>query len=148
LKPANILLASGGREPSGGADAAGGSRPPLAGLVPKITDFGLAKIVEREAEGEDNGPARSALRAPTQSGAILGTPSYMAPEQALGQSRDIGAAADIYALGAILYELLTGRPPFKGATNFDTLQQVLSAEPVPPSRLQPNLPRDLETICL
>jgi serine/threonine protein kinase/Tfp pilus assembly protein PilF len=148
LKPANILLASGGREPSGGADAAGGSRPPLAGLVAKITDFGLAKIVEREAEGEDNGPARSALRAPTQSGAILGTPSYMAPEQALGQSRDIGPAADIYALGAILYELLTGRPPFKGATNFDTLQQVLSAEPVPPSRLQPNLPRDLETISL
>ena len=101
---------------------------------PKITDFGLAK------HQEDLGM--------TQSGSIFGTPSYMAPEQAAGHSRQIGPAADIYALGAILYEMLTGRPPFRSATIYDTLQQVQTAEPVPPSRLQATVPRDLETICL
>jgi serine/threonine-protein kinase len=103
--------------------------------TPKITDFGLAKKLE-ETAGQ------------TGLGDILGTPSYMAPEQAGGQSNVIGPVADVYGLGAILYELLTGRPPFKAATTMDTLLQVLSKEPVPPRLLQPKVPRDLETICL
>jgi WD40 repeat protein len=102
---------------------------------PKITDFGLAKQLDVE-------------RGQTQSGAILGTPSYMAPEQAAGKSRDVGPATDTYALGAILYELLTGRPPFRAATVLDTVMLVAHQEPTPPSRLRPRLPRDLETICL
>ena len=101
----------------------------------KVTDFGLAKRLEVE-DGQ------------TQSGHILGTPSYMAPEQARGRHREVGPAADIYALGATLYEMLTGRPPFKGTSHSETLMMVLSQDPVPPSRLQPRLPRDLETICL
>jgi hypothetical protein len=103
--------------------------------TPKISDFGLAKSLTRD----------SGL---TQSGAIVGTPSYMAPEQAEGNTREIGPPADIYALGAILYELLTGRPPFRAATVLQTLEQVRTAEPVPPSRLVPGLPRDIETIAL
>jgi tetratricopeptide (TPR) repeat protein len=102
--------------------------------TPKITDFGLAKKLDEQGQ--------------TQSGSILGTPSYMAPEQAGGKGREIGPLCDVYALGAILYESLTGRPPFKAATPVDTLLQVLSDEPVPPRRLQPKTPRDLETICL
>jgi serine/threonine protein kinase len=104
-----------------------------AGGVLKITDFGLAKRL-----GEEAGR--------TQTGAIMGTPSYMAPEQAEGKA--VGPAADIYALGAILYELLTGRPPFKADTPLNTLMQVVSDEPVPPSQLQPRIPRDVETVCL
>jgi WD40 repeat protein len=103
--------------------------------LPKISDFGLAKQMD-----EDRGQ--------TQTGAILGTPSYMPPEQAAGQARVVGPLADVYALGAILYELLTGRPPFRAANYWDTLLQVRTEEPVPPSHLQPKLPRDLETICL
>jgi predicted Ser/Thr protein kinase len=102
--------------------------------TPKITDFGLAKKVE----------GGSGL---TQSGAIMGTPSYMAPEQAEGKTA-VGPAADVYALGAILYECLTGRPPFKAATAMDTLMQVVGDDPVPPTRLAPRTPRDVETICL
>ncbi len=103
--------------------------------IAKITDFGLAKQLEGD----------SGL---TRTGAPVGTPSYMSLEQALGQSHAIGPATDVYALGAILYEMLTGRPPFRGTTLLETLQQVRTQEPIPPSRLQPKLPRDLETICL
>lgn len=103
--------------------------------LPKISDFGLAKQLD-----SDHGQ--------TASGAILGTPSYMAPEQAGGHGKEVGPAADVYALGAILYELLTGRPPFKAATPLDTVLQVVGNEPVPPRQLQPKTPRDLETICL
>ncbi|HZT81133.1 MAG TPA: protein kinase [Gemmataceae bacterium] len=132
LKPANILLASGGRQPPGSSPS-GGLRPPLADCTPKIADFGLARQMEDEG-GQ------------TRPGAIMGTPSYMAPEQASGQKA--GPAADVYALGAILYECLTGRPPFRAATVLETLELVRSQDPVPPSSLQPRTPRDLETICL
>src|SRR5262249_58663691 len=79
---------------------------------------------------------------------LLGSPSYMAPEQARPGEKVVGPAADVYALGAVLYELLTGRPPFRAATPLDTVLQVVHEEPVPPARLQPKLPRDLETVCL
>jgi serine/threonine protein kinase len=102
---------------------------------PKITDYGLARKLDQAGQ--------------TQPGTVLGTPGYMAPEQAGGKGQqELGPACDIYALGAILYECLTGRPPFKAATPLDTVLQVLSDEPVPPSQLQPTSPRDLETICL
>jgi serine/threonine protein kinase len=104
--------------------------------APKITDFGLAKDLLL-------GSARR-----TRTGAIVGTPSYMSPEQAGGSSRAIGPATDVYALGAILYEALTGRPPFKAETPLETIAQVVSNEPVTPVHLQPRVPRDLETICL
>ncbi|MDB5293722.1 MAG: tetratricopeptide repeat protein [Phycisphaerales bacterium] len=103
--------------------------------TPKITDFGLAHHV-----GGD--------QALTISGARVGTPSYMAPEQATGKPSAIGPAADIYALGAILYEMLTGRPPFRGETASETERQLISQDPVSPSRLNAKVPRDLETICL
>jgi WD40 repeat protein/serine/threonine protein kinase len=149
LKPSNVLLARGAGEcdserPQRSWNAPPGSRLPLGECTPKIADFGLAKIL---AEGQVS---------QTRSGDILGTPSYMAPEQAgssfqrhtAGSSSHAGPAADIYSLGATLYELVTGRPPFKAETPLQTLHQVVSQEPVPPSRIQPGLPRDLETICL
>jgi serine/threonine-protein kinase len=122
LKPSNALLTT----PPG--------RLPGPGEV-KVSDFGLVRLLDAD-------------RGQTKSGVILGTPSYMAPEQASGDSKSVGPAADVYALGAILYELLTGRPPFRGATLRDTLEQVLLRDPVPPRRLQPTVPRDLETVCL
>jgi WD40 repeat protein len=103
--------------------------------TPKVADFGLAK--QLDAEGGQ-----------TQTGAILGTPYYMAPEQARGDVVAVGPRTDVYALGAILYEALTGRPPFKGATLIETLEQVRSADPVPPGKVARGVPRDLETVCL
>jgi serine/threonine-protein kinase len=158
LKPANILLVAG--EERGGVSAPchgaltrprsehgaltpppslhGALTPPRsspATLFPKITDFGLAKQLD-----SDGGQ--------TQSGAIVGTPSYMAPEQAEGQMKAAGPTTDVYALGAVLYQCLTGRPPFLAATPLETLLQVKYLAPVPPRRLQPKVGRDLETICL
>jgi serine/threonine-protein kinase len=103
--------------------------------VAKITDFGLAKRLENQS-GQ------------THAGTVLGTPSYMPPEQAEGRIEHTGPPADVYSLGAVLYELLTGRPPFRGASTIETLQMVQTQEPVPPSQFQPGVPRDLETICL
>jgi eukaryotic-like serine/threonine-protein kinase len=121
LKPANILLTADG--------------------TPKVTDFGLAKRLDLE-------PGTSPSRGRTRTGDVLGTPSYMAPEQTSGRPEEVGPAADVYALGAILYECLTGRPPFQAATPLDTLLQVRGEDPVPPRRLVPSVPRDLDTICL
>lgn len=130
LKPANILLHL---APDDGATIT----PDLlqsAGCVLKISDFGLAK------------PAESAGL--THTGAVLGTPSYMAPEQADSRSQIIGPAADVYGVGAIFYELLTGRPPFRGVNVLETLEQVKRRDPLPPRQLQPAVPRDVEIICL
>jgi WD40 repeat protein/serine/threonine protein kinase len=141
LKPANVLLAvtnvpqavtGAGKDRS--ATVLLAEPAPLTAFTPKITDFGLAKNLE-----SDSGQ--------TKTGAILGTPSYISPEQASGK-KEIGPATDVYALGAILYEMLTGRPPFRGESSMDTMLQVMTEEPVPPRRLQPKVPADLETICL
>jgi tRNA A-37 threonylcarbamoyl transferase component Bud32 len=102
---------------------------------PRITDFGLAKFMKDDSQM-------------TRSGVIMGSPSYMPPEQAAGRHADIGPASDVYALGAMLYELLTGRPPFRGSTALATLHEVLETEPIAPRRLRADLPLDLETICL
>jgi serine/threonine protein kinase len=126
LKPANILLAPPAFMP--------GHPGSMEGWVPKITDFGLAKKRDESA-------------GLTLSGAIMGTPGYMSPEQAAGRTREIGPASDTYALGVILYELLTGRTPFRGST-IEILDQVRHAAPTPPRRLEPEISLNLETICL
>jgi tetratricopeptide (TPR) repeat protein len=143
LKPANVLLVSGGVVSGGvvsdGAASAEASPDTdhslLATHQPKITDFGLAKHLD----------ARAAL---TKTGTVLGTPAYMAPEQTSTSGRETTPAADVYSLGAILYELVTGRPPFVAEAPLDLLHQVRFVEPLPPRRLVPTLPRDLEVICL
>jgi serine/threonine protein kinase/WD40 repeat protein len=134
LKPANILLAAGS-----GQQAAGSQLLPIAccplPAIPKITDFGLAKDWTSE-------------RRLTQSGVTMGTPCNMAPEQVRNKRGQIGPAADTYALGTVLYEMLTGRPPFDAGSPAETIAQVLNDEPISPLRLRPGLPRDLATICL
>ncbi len=136
LKPSNVLLEM-PLELDEGLQADDDSRD----LVPRVTDFGLAKLL-------DDAPAPGATINPTQSGVLVGTPSYMAPEQAEGKRGSVGPAADIYSLGVILYEILTGRPPFQGDSVLDTLVLVRTQEALPPSKLRQRLPRDLETICL
>ncbi|MBX7106868.1 MAG: protein kinase, partial [Gemmataceae bacterium] len=140
LKPANVLVSTAGDAPPADhgdstwrTNVPAGSWTASASL--KITDFGLAKVSDVDA-------------ARTQTGHILGTPMYMAPEQAAGRNEEVGPATDVYSLGAILYECLTGHPPFQGQSPLDTLSLVQNQEPVPPRRTQPRVPRDLENICL
>jgi serine/threonine protein kinase/WD40 repeat protein len=141
LKPGNILLA-----PIGDDREAKTSIGDLQAAIPMVTDFGLAKRVEEAPATVGIGGA--ATHEPiTQSGAIVGTPAYMAPEQAAA-SKGQSTAVDTYSLGAILFELLTGRPPFQAATALDTLLQVLHQEPARPRKLNPAIDSDLETICL
>ena len=138
LKPANILLANPLKAVPESirrsiSSIALQAQHPFG--IPKITDFGLAKQLE-----QDDGR--------TQAGTIMGTPAYMSPEQAAGKIGDIGPLSDLYSLGAILYEMLTGRPPFVGANPVDTIMQVMRDDPVSPTHIQPKIPRDLEIICM
>ena len=142
LKPANILLEARGESVIGSPEPGiGGIQTNQMTRAVKITDFGLAKCIGEGGEQTD-------LPGPTITGELLGTPNYMAPEQAATRRQQVGPAADVYALGAILYELLTGRPPFTGETPLSVVLQALHNEPVSVSSLRPNVPRDLETICL
>ncbi len=143
LKPANILLQK--TEDRGQRTEEPGASPssvlcPLSSGIPKVADFGLAKSTAAAADTPGDRP--------TGRGLIVGTPQYMAPEQATSGPAAVGPAVDVYALGAILYELLTGRPPFQGASAMDTLLHVRFLEPIAPRVWQTKLPRDLETICL
>jgi WD40 repeat protein/predicted Ser/Thr protein kinase len=135
LKPANILLGQKSLVPNPGSRESGSAKLDLGQFDPKITDFSLAKLVVGGASQ-------------TVSGTILGTPAYMAPEQAAGASAPVGPAADVHSLGAILYELLTGRPPYQATSVLETLEQVRRQEPVAPRHLVSTIPRDLETACL
>jgi tetratricopeptide (TPR) repeat protein len=137
LKPGNILLQIAERRPQiSEAHSAQSAFRNSQSAIPRITDFGLAKFAW--AEGQDA----------TMTGIIAGTAGYMSPEQAAGKTKEVGTAADVYALGAILFELLTRQPPFQGEALLATLEQVRTAEPTPPRRLRPEISRDLETICL
>jgi len=137
LKPSNILLQRRSGLRRGPVNGDGAAVLPVGRLCDqyyfKVADFGLARELDEDA---------------TRTGQVLGTPSYMAPEQAEGHNAHVGPAADVYGLGAILYELLTGRPPFKGKTPRQTLEMVRRDEPVPPRHKRPGLPRDLEAVCL
>jgi serine/threonine protein kinase len=133
LKPGNILLQKAALRIPKAKSKDSGFR--MEDFEPKISDFGLAKLMDNDEQT-------------TQTGMVMGTPAYMAPEQAEGKSQGIGPAADVYGLGAILYEALTARPPFCGVSPLDTLDLVRSTEPVPPNRLQPGLDRDVCVICL
>jgi serine/threonine protein kinase/tetratricopeptide (TPR) repeat protein len=135
LTPANVLLCAAPGAQAAKSDTADEHVFDPRQFTAKITDFGLAKRLDMDA-------------GTTRTGAVMGTPSYMSPEQASGQAQSVGPAADIYALGALLYQLLTGRPPFVGETAVATIEQVQHQDPVPPIRLQPRTPRDLDTICL
>ncbi len=145
LKPSNVLLAlkplpeRGASHDCSARDVFFGKEANEGylefGHQPKVTDFGLAKQLD-------------AFDDRTRTGMVLGTPSYMSPEQAEGDPRAVGPSADIYGLGAILYELLTGRPPFLSDNSLETMRMVSEDDPVPPRKLQPSLSRDLETICL
>src|SRR5262249_8562023 len=141
LKPANVLLAVvSGQWSVASEDKEWPSSSLVTGhwsltTIPKITDFGLAK----QLEDED---------LQTQVGIVMGSPSYMAPEQAAAQPERMGPAVDIHALGGILYEMLTGRPPVLAEAALDTLLQAKVQDPVPPRRLLPAIPRDMESICL
>jgi tetratricopeptide (TPR) repeat protein len=130
IKPANVLLAP--------AETGSTGVAPLLGqwVTPCLTDFGLARLIDDDASDR------------TRVGAMLGTPCYMAPEQADGRTEQIGPATDVYALGAVLYELLVGRAPFRGDNDLETLRLVSAGELVHPSALRPGVPRDLEAICL
>jgi WD40 repeat protein len=120
LKPSNVLLGPGD--------------------VPHVTDFGLARLVDGTEQGTEGGE--------TVSGTILGSPAYMPPEQAQGRTSEVTVRSDVYALGAILYELLTGRPPFRGGSPLDILRQVVERDPVAPGTVVQGVPADLETVCL
>lgn len=133
LKPSNVLLPADNSLRGSNEDRESGNRH-SDHVIAKVMDFGLAKRIDQ-------------TESLTRTGAVVGTPSYMAPEQATGR-KDVTALADIYSLGAILYELLTGRPPFRAATAVDTLLLVLEQEPIPPRDLNPVVPRDLELVCL
>src|SRR5262249_51172586 len=137
LKPANILLVSGGMMSVERSKAPVITTPhtPVTSHYPKITDFGLAQ------------PTQGGMTL-THTGFLVGTPGYMAPEQAAGKRAIVGPATDIYALGVMLYQLLTGQLPFQGDSTLEVLRAVTSDEPVRPGRLQPRLPRDLEAITL
>jgi len=151
LKPANILLVSGGvvsgewsrgRSTKDYHDLSSTTHhSPLTAYQPKITDFGLAKLLDED-------PATTPRTWRTQLGVVLGSPPYMAPEQAAGRTQEVGPATDIHALGMILYEMLTTRPPFRGASLLETLEQVKSQIPLTPSKLVSGLSPELDAICL
>ncbi len=134
LKPANILLQPTPPTENWHVASLAAIEANEAYGVPKVSDFGVAKRID-----DDGAPGRY--------GNVVGTPLYMAPEQAKGQPEEVGPAADIYSLGVILYEMLTGRPPFIASSAVEVLRQVLTSPPVPPRQLRPELPRDLEAIC-